>query len=680
MKISALRSSVAATAFLVGAISASGQNAVPIPAPLNPANITPSVPACSDFYEYANGGWIAKNPVPPAYSSWGAFQELTERNNLVLKDVIENAARLAPTTTDPNTRKLGTFYTSCMDSTAAESAGITPLAGELGRVAAITNRDQLLSEISHLHAAGFGGGFGFLADNDAKNASMIIAELFQGGTSLPDRDYYLADNPRMQAIRTRYVEYATNMFKLAGDAPDVAAANAQRVLSLETALAKGSLPRVALRDPNALYHMMTIAQVNALTPAINWGQYLRDIGLSNVTSLNVATPDFFKALNTEIEQRPLDDWKAYLRWNIISRSAGALSSPFVNENFRFSSLLTGAREQQPRWKRCLQLSDQTLGDALGKEYVKVVFTPDAKAKMLSMVQNLRSVLRDRIQHADWMSEATRKQALVKMDAFTQKIGYPDTWRDYAPLNVSSGAFINNVVAARAYAAKRQRDKIGKPVDRSEWGMTAPTVNAYYNPSLNEIVFPAGRLQPPFFALSYDDAANYGGVGGTIGHEMSHGFDDEGRQFDERGNLRDWWTAEDAKRYSERAKVVETQYNGYVAVDTLHLNGKLTLGENLADVVGVSIAYEAMERALQGKDRKPINGFTPEQRFFLAYAQARMGVDRPERARVLVATDPHSPGRYRVNGPLSNMPEFAKAFGCKDGDPMVRPESIRARIW
>ncbi|HUQ98441.1 MAG TPA: M13 family metallopeptidase [Gemmatimonadaceae bacterium] len=680
MRISALRWSTLATALLVCATSANGQNAVPIPAPLNPANINSSVAACTDFYEYANGGWIAKNPIPPAYSSWGSFQELTERNNLVLKNVIENAARQAPTTTDPNTRKLGTFYTSCMDSTAAETAAITPLAGELGRVAAITNRDQLLAEISHLHAAGFGAGFAFLADNDAKNASMIIAELFQAGISLPDRDYYLVDNPRMQGIRARYGDYVTNLFKLAGDAPDVAAANAQRVLSLETALAKGSLPRVALRDPNALYHMMTISEANALTPAVNWGNYLRDIGLGNVTTINVATPDFFKALNTEIEQRPLDDWKAYLRWNIISRSAGVLSSAFVNENFKFGSLLTGAKEQQPRWKRCLQLSDQTLGDALGKEYVKVVFTPDAKAKMLSMVQNLRSVLRDRIQHADWMSEDTRKQALVKMDAFTQKIGYPDTWRDYAPLNVSSGAFINNVVSARAYSAKRQRDKIGKPVDRAEWGMTAPTVNAYYNPSLNEIVFPAGRLQPPFFALSYDDAANYGGVGGTIGHEMSHGFDDEGRQFDAQGNLRDWWTAEDAKRYSERAKVVETQYNGYVAIDSTHLNGKLTLGENLADVVGVSIAYEAMERAIKGKDRKPINGFTPEQRFFLAYAQARMGVDRPERARVLVATDPHSPGRFRVNGPLSNMTEFAKAFGCKEGDPMVRPESMRARIW
>jgi putative endopeptidase len=312
--------------------------------------------------------------------------------------------------------------------------------------------------------------------------------------------------------------------------------------------------------------------------------------------------------------------------------------------------------------------------------VKVVFTPQAKAKMLSMVQNLRAVLRDRIQHADWMSEDTRKQALVKMDAFNQKIGYPDTWRDYGPLSVTSGAFINNIVQARAYNAKRQRDKIGRPVDRSEWGMTAPTVNAYYNPALNEIVFPAGRLQPPFFALSYDDAANYGGVGGTIGHEMSHGFDDEGRQYDAQGNLRDWWTAEDARRYGERANVVETQYSGYVAVDTVHLNGKLTLGENLADVVGVSVAYEAMQRALQGKDRKPIDGFTPEQRFFLAYAQARLGVDRPERARVLVAIDPHSPGRYRVNGPLSNMPEFARAFGCKQGDPMVRSESLRARIW
>jgi putative endopeptidase len=647
---------------------------------LDPANVDRKYGACQDFYMFANNGWIEKNPIPPAYSGWGSFNELAERNNLVLKDVVERAAQQATTTTDPNTKKLGTFYASCMDSTAAERAGIAPLNDELTRIAAIADRPGLHVEIARLHTMGFGAAFGFGAGADPKNATIVIAHASQGGATLPDRDYYLREDPAMRTIRSRYLGYVDTMFTLAGDAPDVAAANAQRVLSLETALARASVPRVQLRDPNSRYHPMTLAQANELTPAFNWGQYLAAIGLPQVTSFNVGMPTFFQALNMALEQRPLDDWKAYLRWVLISRSASALSSPFVNESFNFNSLLTGAKMQQPRWRRCLVASDQSLGDALGREYVKVVFTPEAKEKMLGMVKNLRAVLRDRIQRVDWMSEPTRVQALQKMDSFNQKIGYPDSWRDYGPLAVESGPFVNNVMRVRAYESRRDYARIGKPVDRSLWSMTPPTVNAYYSPPLNEIVFPAGRLQAPFFSVSYDDAANYGGVGGTIGHEMSHGFDDSGRQYDAQGNLRDWWTAEDARRYNERAKVVEEQYGSYIAVDTLRVNGKLTLGENLADVVGVSVAYEALQRALKDKPRETIDGFTPEQRFFLAYAQARLSVLRPEQARVLVATDPHSPGRFRVNGPLSNMPEFAQAFGCKEGDPMVRPELLRARIW
>ncbi|MGI8509783.1 MAG: M13 family metallopeptidase [Gemmatimonadaceae bacterium] len=656
-------------------------SAIPVPArALDPANIDRKYGACQDFYMFANGGWIARNPIPPAFASWGSFAELTERNNLVLKAVLDSAASQARTTTDSNTRKLGTFYSSCMDSTAAEAAGIAPLSPELARIAAVSDRAQLEPEIARLHVAGFGGAFRFGGGADAKNASMVIAHASQGGITLPDRDYYLRNEAATQAIRSQYTDYVTQLFTLAGDRPAVAAANAQRVLSIETSLARASLPRVALRDPNVTYHPMTLAQANALTPAFDWTTYVNAIGVPQVTTVNIGMPDFFKALNTELTQRPLDDWKAYLRWVVLSRSAPELSSPFVDASFKFGSLLSGAKVQQPRWKRCLSASDQALGDALGREYVKVVFTPAAKAKMLAMVMNLRSVLRDRITHADWMSDVTRKQALEKMDAFNQKIGYPDTWRDYAELNITPGAFINNVTATRAYETRRDLAMIGKPVDRTRWGMTPPTVNAYYSPPLNEIVFPAGRLQPPFFALSYDDAANYGGVGGTIGHEMSHGFDDQGRQYDAHGNLRDWWTPEDAHRYTAKAAVVENQYNGYVAIDTLHVNGKLTLGENLADVVGVSVAFEAMERALKGQQHHLIDGFTPEQRFFLAYAQARLTETRPERARVAVATDPHSPGPFRVNGPLANMPEFAQAFGCKPGDAMVRPDSIRAHIW
>jgi putative endopeptidase len=402
--------------------------------------------------------------------------------------------------------------------------------------------------------------------------------------------------------------------------------------------------------------------------------------LPQVTSLNVGMPAFFKGLNAELETRPIDDWKTYLRWLVISRNASILSSAFVNEAFRFNSQLSGAREQQPRWKRCLASADNSLGDALGREYVKVVFTPEAKQKMLGMVRNLRAAMRDRIVRAEWMSEATRAEALQKMDAFNQKIGYPETWRDYAELTVAGGPFVENVMRVRASEAARDRARIGKPIDRSQWAMTAPTVNAYYNPPLNEIVFPAGRLQAPFFSVTFDDGANYGGVGATIGHEMSHGFDDSGRRYDAQGNLRDWWTPEDAARYNARAKVVEDQYGAYVAIDTLRVNGKLTLGENLADIVGVSVAYDALQRELAGKPHDPIDGFTPEQRFFLGWAQARLSVLRPEAARVQVATDPHSPGRFRVNGPLASMPEFAQAFGCKEGDPMVLPAEKRARIW
>jgi putative endopeptidase len=650
------------------------------PRALDPANIDRKFGACQDFFMFANNGWIERNPIPAAFSGWGSFNELAERNNLVLKDVIERAAREAPTTSDPATKKLGTYYASCMDSSAAEHAGIAPIGDELRRIASVTDRAALRAQIARMHSLGLGTVFGFGSAADMKNAAMVIANANQGGTTLPDRDYYLRQDPAMQTIRTRYEDYLRTMFALAGDSPADAAGNARRVLSLETALAKAQVPRVQLRDPNSRHHPMTVEQANALTPAFDWREYLAAIGMPQVTSFNVGMPTFFQGLNAELESRPIEDWRAYLRWSLLARTASSLSSPFVNEAFRFNASLSGAREQQPRWKRCLASSDNALGDALGKEYVKVVFTPAAKEKMLGMVANLRAAMRDRIVRAEWMSEETRAQALQKMDAFNQKVGYPDTWRDYAEIAITPGPFAQNVLRVRAAEAERDYDRIGKPIDRSQWGMTAPTVNAYYSPPLNEIVFPAGRLQAPFFSVSFDDAANYGGVGATIGHEMSHGFDDSGRQYDAKGNLRDWWTPEDARRYNERAKMVEDQYGGYVAIDTLRVNGKLTLGENLADIVGVSVAYDALQRELRDKPRQSIDGFTPEQRFFLGWAQARLSVLRPEAARVQVATDPHSPGRFRVNGPLSNIPEFAQAFGCKEGDPMVRPASQRARIW
>jgi putative endopeptidase len=629
---------------------------------------------------FANNGWIERNPIPGAFASWGTFNELSERNTLVLKGIAERAAAQAASSPDTSTRKLGTFYASCMDSTTVEHAGIEPIADELARIEAINDHAALVDEIARLHTLGYGGAFAFGAVADAKNASRVVANASQGGLTLPDREYYLRADTEGTATRDRLVASVTSMLSLAGDSTPMAESRAQRILALETSLARSQLSRVALRDPNARYHPMTVEQAAAATPGFDWRRYLAEVGLPNVTTINVGTPEFFVTLGNELTTRPLDDWKAYLRWTVVNRSASQLGAPFADESFRLASMLTGAREQQPRWKRCLVATDQLLGDALGREYVKTEFSPEAKTKMAEIVSSLRAVLRDRIRHADWMSDETRVEALRKLDAFSQKVGYPDTWNDYAGLDIAAVPYAENVRRVRSWLFQRDLMRIGRSVDREQWLMTTPTVNAYYSAQLNEIVFPAGRLQPPFFNVAYDEAANYGGIGATIGHEMSHGFDDSGRQYDALGNVRDWWAPEDARRYRARASVVERQYSAYVAIDTLHLNGRLTLGENIADVVGVSLAYEAMEHELNGKSRAPIDGFTPEQRFFLAYAQARLSVLRPESARLLLATDPHSPGRFRVNGPLSNMPEFAKAFACKEGDPMVRSEGARARIW
>ena len=655
------------------------QSAVPMPA-FDTTSIDRKYGACTDFFMFANNGWIERNPIPAAFSSWGAFNELTERNTVVLRGILERAAADAAVTTDPGARKLGTFYATCMDSAAADRAGIEPIAEELRRIDAIADRAQLERQIARMHSLGYGGVFGFGSTADPRDARRSIAYATQGGLGLPDRDYYLRTDAEAQSLRTRYGASIAAMFALAGDSAQVAAARATRVLDLETALAKAQLSRVALRNPGTRYHHMPVAEASTSMAGFDWKGYLGALGLNSVSEVTVNAPPFFTALGNSFATRPLDDWKAYLRWTVLWRTASQLSAPFVEESFRLSSMLTGAREQQPRWRRCLVAADMSLGDALGREYVKTEFTPAAKTKMLEIVQSLREVLRDRITRADWMSGRTRAQALAKLEAFKQKIGYPDRWQDYAELDVQRDSYAANVRRARTYQVRRDVARVGKPVDRDQWLMTAPTVNAYYSASLNEIAFPAGRLQPPFFSAEYDDPANYGGIGATIGHELSHGFDDSGRKYDAAGNVRDWWTADDARRYGERANVVERQYGGYVVIDTLRINGRLTLGENIADVVGVSIAYEAMERAMRGKPRTSIGGFTPEQRFFLAYARARLTVLRPEAARMMLATDPHSPGRFRVNGPLSNMPEFAQAFGCKEGDPMVRPATGRARIW
>ena len=662
--------------------SAAAQNAVPIQTkPLDPANLDRSVSACTDFYQFANGGWTKSHPIPPAYPVWGSFAELSESNQSNLLTILRNAAANGDKQANADLRKLGIYYSSCMDSVGAERAGYQPIQPELSRVAAISNRAQLEAEVARLHSEGISAVFGFGAQQDAKSSTDVIAGIRQGGLSLPDREYYLNQDKRYADIRSNYVDHVAKMFQLVGETQSQATTDAQRVIALETALAKPARTRVELRDPNRNYNKMTAAELAQLAPRFNWPRFFTAEGRSNISTINVQNPEFVKAVDSLMASVPLDDWKAYLRWKILDTAAPTLSSAFVNEDFRFGSTLSGAKEQLPRDKRCARATDQGLRDALGQAYVAQYFTPQAKARALEMVNNLQSVFRERLGTRAWMGDSTKAMAAAKLAAFNKKIGYPDKWRDYSTLTIKPGPFYNNAMAVRQYERRRDLARIGQPLDRTDWGMTPPTVNAYYNPQLNEIVFPAGIMQPPFFDPNADDAVNYGGMGAVIGHEMTHGFDDQGAQFDAQGNLKNWWTASDLDQFKKGTGLVASQFDSYTVLDSLHVNGRLTLGENLADLGGLSIAYAALEKALAQKGRPPlIDGFTPEQRFFLAWAQIWRSNSTPEALRLRINTDPHSPARWRTNGPLSNMPEFAAAWGCKPGDPMVRPDSVRPVIW
>ncbi|MFL5551628.1 MAG: M13 family metallopeptidase [Gemmatimonadaceae bacterium] len=649
--------------------------------PLDPANLDRSVSACTDFYQFANGGWISRNPIPAAFSVWGSFAELQENNQGNLLTILRAAAASGNPQANADLRKLGVFYSSCMDSVGAERAGAQPIRAELDRIAAINNRAGVEAEVARLHARAIPLLFNFGAQQDLKNSTSVIAGLSQGGLSLPDRDYYLNNDKRYADIRANYTDHVARMFQLIGEPASQATADAQKVLAIETALATPSMTRVQRRDPNANYHRMTSAELAQLAPGFNWSSFFAGEGRADISTINVQNPAFVKAADSMLTSTPLDSWKAYLRWKVLDATAQSLSSAFVNEDFRFSSTLSGTKEMLPREKRCARATDQGLRDALGQAYVSQYFTPQAKQRALEMVRNLESVFRDRLQTLGWMSDTTKTQATAKLAAFTNKIGYPDKWRDYSTLTIKPGHFLDNQLAVQQYERRRTLSRIGQPVDRTEWGMTPPTVNAYYNPSMNEIVFPAGILQPPFFDPNADDAVNYGGMGAVIGHEMTHGFDDQGAQFDAQGNLRNWWGASDLDKFKKGTGLVASQFDAYTVLDSVHVNGKLTLGENLADLGGLSVAYAALEKALAEKGRPPlIDGFTPEQRFFLAWAQIWRQNITPEALRVRINTDPHSPGRWRTNGPLSNLPQFAAAFGCKPGDPMVRPDSVRPVIW
>jgi putative endopeptidase len=666
--------------------SAAG-SAVPIPPPLkvfDPSFIDTTAHACRDFFDFANGGWLKRDTIPAAFSSSGVAKDMTDRNEIVVRSVLDDAMASRHTEPPNSTRaKLGTFYATCMDSTAAEQQGITPIHPQLAAIAAINSRADLIREIGSLHNDGVGVLFRFGPSADPKDAAHYIANIGQGGLGMPSRDYYLKTDPASDSLRKKYVAHVVRILTLSGETDADAIADAHQIMALETDLARASMARVAMRDPNATYHKVSVAALDRMSTGIQWPVYFKSIGLTvPVKFVNVEQPGFLKRASELVSTAPLGQWRAYLRYHLVQTAAPWLSSDFANEQFAFSSNFTGAREMLPRWKRCLRAADRNIGEALGQAYVDRTFPPAAKAAAKQLIDDIRGSFRNRILALTWMSDSTRKYALTKLARMNEKIGYPDKWRDYSALHVSDGAFVQNLFAANQFENDRTVNRPGKPVDKSEWGMTVPTVNAYYDPSVNEMVFPAGALLPQTFDASGDMAANYGALGGSwAGHELTHGFDDEGRHYDADGNLRDWWLPSDTLRFNAQAKLMVEQFDSYIQVDTTHVNGKLTLGENIADYGGLLTAYDAMERALDrtGK-RDTIDGYTPEQRFFIAYAQTWRQHTRPQALLARAATDPHAPARWRTNGPTSNMTAFAKAFGCKPGDPMVRPRAVVPKIW
>ncbi|MEQ1833419.1 MAG: M13 family metallopeptidase [Candidatus Eisenbacteria bacterium] len=633
---------------------------------------------CRDFDQFANGGWKKRTKLPAGYSNYGAFDELYDRNEAALRAILETAAS-QPAKPGSNTAKLRDYYASCMDSTGAERAGGQPIAGLLADIRALGSNNDIARKLGWLHANGIGGLFGFFAAQDPKHSENVIAVVSQGGLGLPDRDFYLRTDSASVARRAVYLRSATNLLKLAGDDDATAAKHADAVMALETALANASMTNVQRRDPKAVYHKMPWDSLQAMSPAFAWKDYLASRN-AKPSDVNVTQPDFVRAVNGLLGSTPLDTWKAYLKIRVLFDAAPTLSSAYVQEWFALRQALTGTTELLPRWKRCIAETDDALGEILSAEYVKKAFTPADKQRMLTMVTNLEEALGNRIQAAPWMSDTTRTAAAGKLGAFMEKIGYPDRWKDYGSVTIVRGQHYANRAATRAFEAARNMAKIGKPVDRGEWSMTPPTVNAYYSSSLNSINFPAGILQPPFFDSQADDATNYGAIGAVIGHEMGHGFDDRGRQFDAKGNLSDWWQPGDVERYKALAQKVQQQFDGYTVLDTVHVNGKLTLGENLADLGGLAVAYAAMQKAYAKQSRAKIDGFTPEQRFFLGWARVWRNLQTDADLRTQVQTDPHSPAQWRINGPMSNLREFHDAWDCKNGDAMVRPEDLRVRIW
>jgi len=635
-----------------------------------------SVDPCTDFFAYSCGGWIKNNPIPPDQSAWDTYSKMQDENTARLRGILEAASKPDPGR-NAATQKIGDYYASCTDEQAIEGKGAEPLKPMLDRISKLSSKQELADVASSMPTANV--LFRLESIQDFRDASQVVANADQGGLGLPDRDYYTKEDAKSQELRKQYVEHVQKMLQLLGDAPDVAAKEAQTVMRIETALAKGSQTRVERRDPKNLDHKMASSDLEKITPDFAWPAYFSKVGLPRLESLNVTSPAFFKTLNQELNNESLDDWKVYLRWHLVHANAPQLSSAFLNENFTFyDKTLRGQQQLKPRWKRCTENIDDYLGEALGQAYVEKYFSPQAKQEAVKIVTQIQAAMEQDIKGLYWMSAATKEQALAKLHGMADKIGYPDKWRDYSKLEIVRGDNLGNFQRAKQFEFNRQLAKIGKPVDRGEWDMSPPTVNAYYNPQMNDINFPAGVLQPPAFDLDSDAAPNYGDTGGTVGHELTHGFDDEGRQFDAQGNLRDWWTPEDGKEFEKRAACISNQYSNYTIIDDIKINGKLTLGEDVADLGGLLLAYMAWKQDTKNQELEPIEGLTPEQRFFVGYGQSWCGQVRDESKRLRATVDPHSPEKYRTNGVVSNMPEFQEAFHCKAGSPMVNQN--RCRVW
>lgn len=646
---------------------------------IDPVNMDLSVKPGDNFYLYANGNWLKRNPVPASKTRWGSFSELVEENSKRLQALLQEAANNA--TNDPKMQKIGHFYVSGMDSATIEKLGYQPIKPHLDRINGLKDIDGLIKEMSFERANSVSSPLvGIFISQDRKNVSQYIAQINQGGITLPDRDYYFMNDSRSVNIRKEYLSHLSKMFALIGQSQEQASVSADAVIRIETALAKAQFSRVESRDPYKTYNKFSWKDLSVTTPSIDWQKYAEQMMIRGLDSVVVVNPSYLKTIDVLFSAVPVADWKSYLQWKLLSGAAPYLSNAFVEQNFRFTQVLTGQKQMTPRWQRISNLIDASLGDELGRLYVQKYFKSEAKQRMLDLVNNLQQTFSERIKKLDWMSEETKQKGLEKLEAFSKKIAYPDKWKDYGTVVIKTDDFFGNVQRAGIWEYQDMVSRIGKPVDKTLWSMTPPTINAYYSPVNNEIAFPAGILQFPFFDFEADDAINYGGIGAVIGHEITHGFDDQGRQYSATGNLSDWWTEDDADKFKTRANMVMEQFNEFTVLDSIHVNGRLTLGENLADLGGLSIAYDAFTKTDQFKQGKKIDGFTPAQRFFLNWAQVWRINSLPEIEAQFILTDPHSPGMYRANGPVVNMDAWYEAFDVKEGDKMFKPKDKRINIW